>query len=228
MSNVVTPLLIYGAGGFARETAWLAETCQRHGSGLEPVGYIDDALQPGSESVPLNGLPAMTLDEAADRFPGAAFVAGIGSPKARQAVTEKALARGLREVSLIHPRAEMSRFVQVGDGTVICAGSILTTNIVLGRGTQINLDCTIGHDVNFGDYVTLAPGAHISGNVQLGNRVYVGTGAVIINGTPDQPLVIGYDTVIGANACVTRSIAAGVTAVGVPAKPLEKKVHAAV
>ena len=123
---------------------------------------------------------------------------------------------------MIHPRVEMSRWVQIGEGTVICAGNILTTNIILGQQVQINLDCTIGHDVVMGDYTTLAPGVHVSGWVHFGKRVYVGTGAVMINGIEDTPLYIGDDVVIGAGACVTKSIESG-TWGGVPAKPLRKE-----
>ena len=73
-----------------------------------------------------------------------------------------------------------------------------------------------------GDYTTLAPGVHVSGWVHFGKRVYVGTGAVMINGTEDKPLYIGDDVVIGAGACVTKSIESG-TWGGVPAKPLRKE-----
>ncbi len=66
----------------------------------------------------------------------------------------------------------------MGKGTVICAGCILTTNIKMGNHVQINLDCTIGHDVIMDDYATLAPGVHVSGYVSLGKRVYVGTGQI--------------------------------------------------
>jgi acetyltransferase-like isoleucine patch superfamily enzyme len=108
--------------------------------------------------------------------------------------------------------------VQISEGTVICAGCILTTNIRVGPHAQINLDCTIGHDVVLEEFATLAPGVHVSGWVHLGARAYVGTGAVILNGTADAPLVIGDDAVIGAGACVTRSVAPGTTVVGVPAR----------
>lgn len=87
---------------------------------------------------------------------------------------------------------------------------------------QINLDCTIGHDVIMGDYTTLAPGVHVSGCVHFGQRVYEGTGAVIINGTQEAPIVIGDDAVIGAGPCDTKSVAPGLTVVGVPAKPLQR------
>jgi sugar O-acyltransferase (sialic acid O-acetyltransferase NeuD family) len=124
--------------------------------------------------------------------------------------------------TLVHPRVEKSRWVTIGSGVVICAGNILTTNITIGDNVQINLDCTVGHDVQLAEYATLAPGVHVSGCVTVGRRVYIGTGAVIINGTQQEPLTIGDDAVVGAAACVTRSVAAGATVVGVPAKALSK------
>jgi len=135
---------------------------------------------------------------------------------------ENAAAAGFSFATLVHPRVERSSWIRMGTGTVICAGNILTTNIVLGEHVQINLDCTVGHDVIMGDFATLAPGAHISGCVQVGRRAYVGTGAVIINGTQDNPILIGDDAVIGAGACVTRNVEPGATVVGVPAKPVQR------
>jgi UDP-3-O-[3-hydroxymyristoyl] glucosamine N-acyltransferase len=91
----------------------------------------------------------------------------------------------------------------------------------LGRHVQINLDCTIGHDVVMGDYTTLTPGVHVSGYVEFGKRVYVGTGAVFVNGSVDHPLMIGDDAIIGAGACVAKPVPPGETVVGVPAKPIK-------
>lgn len=216
-----TPIAIYGAGGFAREVAWLVETCNTdREEQYRVVCFIDDDAQ--THGVILNGIPIIGLEEARRRFPEARLVGGIGSPQVRQRVLEKAAMIGFRFETIIHPRVERSRWIEIGVGTVICAGSILTTNITLGQHVQINLDCTVGHDVVMDDYATLAPGAHISGHVHLGRRTYIGTGAVIINGTKDAPIVIGEDVVVGAGACVTKSIPAGLTVVGVPAKPLQR------
>jgi sugar O-acyltransferase (sialic acid O-acetyltransferase NeuD family) len=209
-------IVVYGSGGFAREVAWLAEECEHN-----VVCFIDDDLSRAGKT--LNDLPVLTIDDAAKRFQGAAVVAGIGSPKARAAVMARAAGAGFPAASLIHPRVEKSRWVEFGKGVVICAGNILTTNIVIGNYVQVNLDCTIGHDVTLGEYATLAPGVHVSGCVNVGRRAYIGTGAVIINGTQSEPLIIGDDAVIGAGACVTRSVEPSTTAVGVPAKALAKR-----
>lgn len=218
MAKAGNPIIVYAAGGLGREIAWLIEACSQGTTPFSFAGYIDD--NPELHGKRVNDAPVMSLEEARLRFPGAGIVGAVGAPATRAVVMEKALRAGFVWQTLIHPRTEMSRWVEIGQGTVICAGNILTANIRLGRQVQLNLDCTVGHDVVMGDYATLAPGVHISGCVHLGARVYIGTGAVVINGTQDEPIVVGDDAVIGAGACVTKSVPAGLTVVGVPAKPL--------
>ena len=198
--------------------AWLTQECNVGGTLYKVVCFIDDNR--AAQGSPLNDIPVMGLEEARSRFPDARIVAGVGSPRTRQSLVEKATKAGFEFETIIHPNTHHSQWIEIGSGTAICAGNILTTNIVLGQHVQINLDCTIGHDVIMLDYATLAPGVHVSGCVHLGRRVYVGTGAVIINGTQDKPIVIGDDVVIGAGACVTKSVPAGLTVVGVPARAL--------
>jgi sugar O-acyltransferase (sialic acid O-acetyltransferase NeuD family) len=207
---------VYGSGGFAREVAWLAHEC-----GRQVVCFIDD--DPSKTGRVLNDIPVMSCGDAAERFPEALVAAGIGSPAARESVIGKAVQHGFRLATLIHPRVERSTRITFGDGVVVCAGNILTTDIAVGNLVQINLDCTIGHDVELDDYATLAPGVHVSGYVSIGRRAYIGTGATIINGTADRRLTIACDAVVGAGACVTRSVESGVTVVGVPAKPIGKQ-----
>jgi sugar O-acyltransferase (sialic acid O-acetyltransferase NeuD family) len=216
---IVNRIAIYGASGFGREVAWLAEACAANGDEFRVVCFIDDDVT--KHGVSLNDIPVMGLEEARARLPDALVVSGVGGPAVRERMMDKAAAGGFSFKTMIHPRVEMSRWVQIGEGTVICAGSILTTNIILGRHTQINLDCTIGHDVIMGEYATLAPGVHVSGCVHIGRRAYIGTGAVIINGTQGNPLVIGDDAIVGAGACVTKSIPPCQTWGGVPAKLLK-------
>ncbi len=215
-----TLVAVYGAGGFGREVAWLVESCDMPEHRYTVACFIED--NPALQGQVVNDIPVLSLAGARAAFPDARVAGGIGSPQVRQQVVERCAAAGFEFATLIHPRVERSRWIEIGEGAVICAGNILTVNITLGRHVQLNLDCTVGHDVVMGDYVTLAPGAHISGWVHFGRRVYVGTGAVIINGTADAPLLIGDDAVIGAGAVVTKSVPAGITVVGVPARPLQR------
>lgn len=214
-------VVIYGAGGFGREVAWLVSQCNIQEKPTYDIKcFIDDNQANYNRAI--NGIPVFSLDAAYNLYPGAFVLGGVGGPKVRRFLMEKAAKRGFRFESVIHPRIERSEWIEIGEGVLICAGNILTTNIVLADHVQINLDCTIGHDVTIGEYGTLAPGVHISGCVRIGKGAYIGTGAVVINGTPDNPLTIGDDAVIGAGACVTKSVPAGITVVGVPAKPLQR------
>ncbi len=206
-------LVIFGAGGLAREFSWLAESCPEAGV---VVAMVDD--DPSEHGKVVNGIPVMGLDASRARFPDARMVMAVGSPQGRENAVARAAAAGFTFTKLVHPRTEWSRWIEAGDGAVICAGNILTTNIVLGRHVQINLNCTIGHDVMLGDFATLAPGVNVSGRVRIGARAYIGTNVSIINGEADEPLVIGDDAIVGAGACVTRAVPAGSTVVGVPAR----------
>ncbi|GIW50674.1 MAG: transferase [Gemmatimonadales bacterium] len=206
---------IYGAGGFAREVAWLAED-----AGMEVVCFIDDDPQRQGEL--LNNIPILGLQDVKEGYPDVPLVVAVGSPQIREQLVDKATKSGFSFTTMLHPRVRSSKWVEIGEGCVITAGNILTVNIRLGKHVQINLDCTVGHDVIMEDYVTLAPGVHVSGWVHFGKRVYVGTGAVIINGTAERPMVIGEDAVVGAGAVVTKPVPSGATVVGVPARPLQK------
>lgn len=203
-------LYIFGAGGFGREVAWLVEQVGRSGG---TSFLVDDARHPTS---PQNGVP-VTLLEQVRVAPGDGFTVAIGDTAVRADKAALCEGIGLRPRTLIHPRVEMSRFVDVGEGSVICAGSIVTTNIRLGRFVHVNIDCTIGHDTVIGDFVTLSPGTHVSGNVVIEAGAFIGTGAVIINGRAGEPLVVGQGAVVAAGAVVTTSVAAGALVAGVPA-----------
>lgn len=217
----VKQIAVYGAGGFGREVAWLIEACNQDAQKYEVACFIDD--NPAIQGKVLNEISVLDLESVRMQFPYAYVVSGAGAPKTRQVMMDKAAAVGFRFETIIHPSVERSKWISIGIGTIICAGSIITTNIKLGQHVQINLDCTIGHDVILDDYTTLAPGVHISGWVHTGKRVYIGTGGVIINGTDEDPIIIGDDAIIGAGAVVTKNVPAGTTVVGVPAKPIKHK-----
>jgi len=213
-------IAIYGAGGFAREVAWLISDITREDSDIRVACFIDD--DEANVGSIINNIPVLGWEQAVRQHPCMEVVVAIGSPKTRERIVDKVVQAGVPFATLIHPRVEMSELIEIGEGTIITTGNILTVNINIGQHVHINLDCTIGHDAILEDYVTLAPGVHISGWVHLERAVYIGTGAVIINGTSDKPIRIGSNAIIGAGAVVTKDIPSGVTAVGMPAKPLKK------
>lgn len=204
-------ILIYGASGHAHELANLAQIC-----GHRLASYIDDFA---------SGSLIIRPQEAWTQFPDSPVLLGVGLPEIRRKLAEQVRTSGFRFLpKLVHPRVELSDSIQVGEGSVIAAGCIMTVDIHIGKHTHVNIAASISHDVWIGDYVTLCPGVRVCGNVHIESEAFMGAGAVIMNGTPKNPIMIGAGAVIGAGACVTKSIPAGETWVGVPARPVVRKI----
>ena len=205
-------LFIAGAGGHAREVACLAQDYLP--SNPEIIHLVTDQRYLVEN---LNGLPVRLVDTARVSSE-TGYVSAVGDVELREQLATICENIGLEPISLIHSSVISYQFVEIGKGSVICAGSILTTNIEIGRHVHVNLGCLISHDVRIGDYSTLSPGCHVSGNVHIGEKAFLGTGAVIINGSPDKPLIIGDGAVIAAGACVTQDVEPRTMVAGVPAK----------
>jgi sugar O-acyltransferase (sialic acid O-acetyltransferase NeuD family) len=134
-------------------------------------------------------------------------------------VTERVRVRGgNRFATLVHPLAWVGERVILEEGTIVCAGALMTTDIRVGRHVILNLDCTVGHDCVLEDLVTVAPSVNLSGNVHVGEGCDLGTGATLIQG-----VTVGAWTVVGAGAVVVRDLPANITAVGVPAQPIKER-----
>jgi sugar O-acyltransferase (sialic acid O-acetyltransferase NeuD family) len=122
--------------------------------------------------------------------------------------------QGVHCPTLIHPSVLLGDEERnnIGDGSIICAGVILTTNITFGSFVIINLSCTIGHDVKIGSYSSIMPQCSLSGFIELGELVYIGAGGRILPG-----LKIGTGATVGAGAVVTKNVLEEKTVMGVPA-----------
>jgi sugar O-acyltransferase (sialic acid O-acetyltransferase NeuD family) len=205
-------LVILGAGGFAREVWWLSEDVNQDIPTWNVLGFIDEA--PEAEGKLLCDLPVLGGFGWFERHAEKPFViCGVGSNRTRRRFVEKARSLGLRHATLVHPATRMSRFVEVGEGSVICAGTVLTTQIRIGSYVNLNLGCTIGHDAVIEDFCNLSPGVHISGSVHLEEGVDVGSGAVVLPGKR-----VGRDSTLGAGAVVAADVPPRSVAVGVPAR----------
>lgn len=204
-------LYIFGAGGSGREVASLAEQIWGAKVGIEFVVDIPDYSRR-----PVNGYPINLYTELRPTS-SARIVVAVGDPSARRRIADLCAATGWQETIIVHPHAMISTSVELGLGTIICAGAILTTNIRIGRHVHINLGCTVSHDAIIDDFSTLSPGVHISGHVHIEQGAFIGTGVSIVNGSQADPLVIGENSIVAAGACVTKSVDRDSMVAGVPA-----------
>ena len=209
-------LIIFGASGFGREVAWLVERINKVEPTWNLLGFMDD-----DESIQgslINGYKVLGKTKDASSYRDAFFVCAVGASRVREKIIGnlKSVNPDIKFATLIDPSVEMSNLVTIGEGSIICAHTIITVNIVIGKFVTINLDCSIGHDAVLKDFVTLYPSVNVSGITKIGHAVELGTGMQIIQGK-----TIGDYSIVGAGAVVIKDIPEKCTAVGSPAKPIK-------
>ncbi|MDO8578306.1 MAG: acetyltransferase [Dehalococcoidales bacterium] len=212
-------VVIVGAGGFGREVLEIFKARNKIELEWNILGFIDENEQMRGKVV--NGYPVLGgLDwlKANKGKRGLGCVCAIGDCTIRKKVVDRLVAIGIKFYNAIHPTVIMSEFVEMGEDVIICAGAVLTVNIVLGNHVQVNANCSVGHDAIIGDFCSLLPMVIVNGNDRLGEGVYVGTGANFIH-----QVSVGEWTTIGAGTVIIRDIPARVVAVGVPAKVIKTK-----
>ncbi len=218
MTNTATlpKIAVFGAGGFGLEVAMLIEQINAAGPIWEMIGFFDDGKP---EGVVINDYPVLGGIDALNAWPEElSLVFALGIPRTKRAVFENIRNSNIRYPVLIHPSAIVgsSRFITIGDGCIICAGTIITTNISIGKHVILNLACTVGHETSIGDFSSFMPTCNISGEVKIGKGTFWGTGAKVINQKN-----VGDNVVVGAGAVVVTDLPDDVTAVGVPAKVIK-------
>lgn len=208
-------IVVVGAGGFGREVKTLIDAINGNTAEYDFLGFYDDNLEKGKI---INGFPVLGTVRDLNLQDETIFVAfGIGEPKIKKNLVCQLNNSNLQFPTLIHPSCFISSdSVSIGKGTLICAGTIITCNIIIEDFVTLNLMCTVGHDTHIKKYCSFMPSVNISGEVAIHESVYVGTGAKIIN-----RLEIGSNTIVGAGAVVSKSLPENCTAVGIPAKPIK-------
>ncbi len=212
--------LVFGCGGFSREVDWLAWDIHR----ATGINYRPDFLvaEEGNALIghTVNGVRVVgELEVFQAAYPDEinCFVA-TGSPHLKELIVTKikTVIPKARFPNLVHPDVSYdTRLEKVifGEGNIVCSKTVLTTDIEIGSYVHLNLACTVGHDCRIGDYSTISPGVHISGNVVVGKKVFIGTGVVVF-----EKLSICEEARIGANATLTDDAVISGTYIGSPAR----------
>lgn len=214
MKEIDSKICIVGTGGFSRETlCCLIDSLKETDYKIQDVACFME-LDEFYRDEKVNGIRVIPESKF---NPGEYVVlVAIGDPQIRKKIVEKLPPR-TRYASVIHPSVVISEWVEIGEGSIITAGCIVTCNIKLGKHTQLNLHTTLGHDCIAGDYFTTAPGTNISGRCTFGECVYFGT-----NSSIKQGISITDNVTIGMGGIVTKNIIEEGVYIGSPVKKLVK------
>ena len=198
-------VLVIGAGGHAKVVI-----ATLRASGTDVAGVLDDdATKHGSLVL---GVPVLgALDRAVEGEHE--VVIAVGHNAARKRIAESIT--GVRWATVVHPSAVVHETVRLGTGTVVFAGAVIQPDTLVGAHAIINTGASADHDNDLGDYVHLAPGTRLAGDVTLEAGVFMGIASAAVPGVR-----VGAWTTVGAGGVVTRDLPSGVTAVGIPARPL--------
>lgn len=203
-------LVLIGAGGYAREVAWLVDEANAIEPQFEIVAFvIDETYEPERVDYPY---PVVRGLESYD-FGHVEALCCVGSPVARRKIVERLSHRHVRWGTFIHPHGMIGRGSSVGEGSVVGRTAGCTVNVKIGRHAHINDLAGVGHDSRVGDYFTLSAFAEIAGRCTVGDQVFVGSHALVIPGT-----TVGDRVTVGAGSVVVKSVSAGATVFGNPAK----------
>ncbi|QCK15899.1 acetyltransferase [Mangrovivirga cuniculi] len=212
----MSKLAIIGAGGLGKEIHSLIENINQVSKTWDVIGFYDDGITKGTEVAGLHVLGS--IDELNEIDHSLAIVLAIGDPVVKFEVFDRLKGQPhLYFPNLVHPRADISdnENVQVGEGSIICSGVRITTDVLIGEFVLINLNTTIGHDVEIGHFCSIMPGVNIAGITVIEEKCLIGSGANLINGCQ-----IAAEVKVGSGAVVTKDIASGKTVIGIPAKEI--------
>ncbi len=210
---------IFGASGCGRGVLPLARVQWAAAGEPHELAFVDDK----PPAAMLNGHAVLTYEQwHAQPATGRYINIAIANSVVREKLVQRCASDGVRFFEVRAANVLQMDDVQLGEGAILSPFVTLTSNIRIGRHFHANLYSYVEHDCIIGDYVTFAPGVKCNGNVVIEDHAYIGAGAVIKQGRPGQPLVIGRGATVGMGAVVTKSVPAGVTVVGNPARPLKK------
>lgn len=209
-------IVIVGAGGHGKVVldALLAA------DSFEIVGVLDDDdARIGQKllDVPIVG-SSVNLVECAGRLGFEGVVVAIGDNYIRDKKFREVRQAGLENVGVIHPTARISRFVEIGKGVVILAGSVVNPGAVIEDNVCLNTSTSIDHDNHLEKSCHVFPNATLTGGVRVGPFAYIGSGAVV-----NPNLVVNRYAYVGAGAVVIKDVPEGVTVAGVPAREIGRQ-----
>jgi sugar O-acyltransferase (sialic acid O-acetyltransferase NeuD family) len=218
--NLTEPLVLIGPGGFGRETAEVvrAINAAHEASGGSPrwdlLGFLDD--DPARWGTTVSGVRVLGGMDALAAQSDARVVVCTGHPgnfgsKAR--IVERLGLDRERYATLIHPTAVIPPSARLGEGSVVFAGVVATTDVQIGAHAGIMPLAVFTHDDVLEDFVTVGAGVRLAGTVRIEAGAYLGAGCLI-----RENRTVGPGALIGMGAVVTEDVPGGEVWAGVPAR----------
>lgn len=198
-------IALVGAGGHAKV---VLDTLQAAGKTVDRV-YDDN---PDLQGKDFCGVPVVGPIDQLQECPGQKAIIAIGDCRKRRELAE---AYDCQWVSAIHPTAYVAETASVGAGSLIAAGAIVQAAATVGDHVIVNTGATVDHDCRLADFVHICPGTNLGGNVSIGKETMCGLGSRLLPG-----VTVGADVLVGAGSVVNRTVADGVTVIGIPARPV--------
>ena len=204
-------LILVGGGGHCKSVIDVAES-----AGYNILGILDMPEDVGKQV--LNYKVIGTDDDIPKYVDKAEFIITVGqikSPSIRKKVAERIKKAGGKFATIIAPDAYVSKYANVGAGSIVMHRAFLNVEAKVGRHSIINTLTNLGHEVSIGDFCHLSTGVMVCGNVMVGDSVFIGSQSVVNQGVN----IIG-GTVVGSMTCVNKTINESGTYVGNPAKKI--------
>ncbi len=199
-------IIIVGMGGHAK----VILDCIYSSNHLEAVGYID--LNEYRVGLKYLG-PDSAIKEIKNLYPNAKYVIGIGDVLLRKKLIDLYEESGIEFETVIHPSSIVSHDVVIGRGSVVFPRTVINAGSELGQHCIVNTGAVIEHDNIIGNNVHIGPGCVTGGQVRIKDDTLVGLGSSIRNNT-----TIGEKCIIGCGSVVVGNIDDNLLVYGVPAK----------
>lgn len=201
-------LVIIGASGHGKVIADIAQETKAY----KEIMFLDDDT---SKTTCLDFPIVGTSKDISLYTCCADFIVAIGNANVRAKITKELKEKKASLATLIHPKAVVSKYITIGEGSVVMAGAIINPDVKIGKGCIVNTACSIDHDCMIEDFVHVSVGAHLAGNVHVKEKTWIGAGAIVNNN-----ITITQECMIGSGSVVIKDIKEKGTYVGVPASKI--------
>ena len=173
-------IVIIGAGGIGREVAWIIEEINEVNPTWNILGFVDENSEIWGKE--LNGYKVLGGLDILDKLESKPeVIVAIANCGVKKDIVAR-LNNKFNFATIIYPNVKISKYIEIGQGTIIYPGVILTVNTSIGNHIIISGNCGIGHDTVIDDYSSVLWGSNFSGFNTVGEECFIGVGTKVIQG----------------------------------------------